>query len=121
MGLLCILKSDEMKELIKEARYNRALSNNSDANIMIEITDNARDQLLGLLPNKSKFFKEVPIHTVTPGRANFLLEKGVKLRRAKAEHKKYPAKFKIVKIWSCRWYGRRKEWDKLGNKFFQEI
>ena len=56
MGLLCTLKSDEMKELIKEARDNRALSNNSDADMMIEVTDNARDQLLGLLPNKSKCF-----------------------------------------------------------------
>ena len=57
VGLLCTLKSNEMKELIKEARDNRALSINSDANMMIEITDNASDQLLGLLPNKSKCFK----------------------------------------------------------------
>ena len=30
-------------------------------------------------------------------RANLLLKKGAKLRRAKAEHKKYPANLKLLK------------------------
>ena len=37
------------------------------------------------------------ILAATPGRANFLLKKGSKLRRAKAEHKKYPANLKLLK------------------------
>ena len=37
------------------------------------------------------------ILAATPGRANFLLKKGAKLRRAKAEHKKYPANLKLLK------------------------
>ena len=49
MGLLCTLRSDKMKELIKGALDNRALSNNSDADMIIEVTDNARVQLLGFL------------------------------------------------------------------------
>ena len=37
------------------------------------------------------------ILAATPGRANFLLKKGAKLRRAKAEHKKYPVNLKLLK------------------------
>ena len=54
MGLLCTLKSDEMKEMIKESEDNIALSNNNDVDMMIEVIDNGCDMLLGLLSYKSK-------------------------------------------------------------------
>ena len=57
MGILCTLKNADMKALIKEARDNRALVNNTDVDMMVEVTNSARDQLLSLLPNKSKCFK----------------------------------------------------------------
>ena len=37
------------------------------------------------------------ILATTPGRANLLLKKGTKLRRAKVKHKKYPANLKLLK------------------------
>ena len=46
---------------------------------------------------KVSVFKEMLIPTATPGRAHFLLKKGAKLRRTKAEHKKYPANLKLLK------------------------
>ena len=56
MGILCTLKANEMKDLIQEARDNRALANNNDSDMMIEVTNLAKDQLLNLVPNKSKCF-----------------------------------------------------------------
>ena len=60
-GIILHFKSDEMKELIKEARDNKALSNNSDDDMIILVTDKAKDILLGLLSYKSKSFKEMLI------------------------------------------------------------
>ena len=57
MGILCTFKNAEMKELIKQARDSRALSNNSDTDMMVEVVETAKDQLLSLLPNKSKCYK----------------------------------------------------------------
>ena len=55
--------------------------------MIIEVTENARDQLLAFYKIKVSVFKETLIPTATPERSNFLLKKSAKLRRAKAEHK----------------------------------
>ena len=39
MGILFTLKANEMKDLIQEAKDNRALTNNNDSDMMIEVTN----------------------------------------------------------------------------------
>ena len=56
MGILWTLKTDVMKQLINETRERRAITNANDDNMMVEVTEAARDQLLSLLPQKSKHY-----------------------------------------------------------------
>ena len=57
MGILYTMKNALMKALLKEARENRALVNNTDVDMMVVVNNITRVQLLSLLPNTSKCFK----------------------------------------------------------------
>ena len=78
MGILSSLRFDEMKELIKEARDNRALTCNNDTDLMVEVTKSAGDQLLSLLPTKSKYLFIGFNHNSLPWKSPFSSQEGCK-------------------------------------------
>ena len=54
MSVLSTVKKDELKELIEQAREHRSISNKQDVDMMVEMTQAARDQIFNVLPQKSK-------------------------------------------------------------------
>lgn len=92
IGILSTLRNKEMRELIKESRKNRSVSNNPDQNELIEMTPLTRDEIMGVFPQKSKLmWIIIPTFIATSGRSHFLLKKGAKLHRNKGVRKKYKA------------------------------
>ena len=54
MITLSTVRKDERKQLIEQAREHRSNSNKQDDDMMVEMTQAARDQIFNVLPQKSK-------------------------------------------------------------------
>ena len=54
MGILWTKRKEEMRNLIKTARSNRSISNIPDENDLIQMTPGTKDEIMKLLPHKSK-------------------------------------------------------------------
>ena len=52
--ILSTIRSSEIRQLVHDARKSRALSNGVPTDQLIEVSGNIKEELLGLLPRKSK-------------------------------------------------------------------
>ena len=55
-AILSTLRKDELLQLIKTAKNNRAYSNQSEEDEMVQITNGIRNEIFNILPTKSKSF-----------------------------------------------------------------
>ena len=53
-AILSTLRKDELLQLIKTAKNNRAYSNQSEEDEMVQITNGFRNEIFNILPTKSK-------------------------------------------------------------------
>ena len=56
MGVLCTLRGEEMKELIKNVRENRSIANKTNNDQLVWMTTEIRDHIFDILPQKSTEF-----------------------------------------------------------------
>ena len=96
LGILSTLRSDELRQLIKDALKNRSIQENPDEYQLIAMDADKKEVIMSLFPQKVCFHLIIFKIQTTPGRAYYLLKQGAKLRRQKTDAKKYPANLEIL-------------------------
>ena len=94
--ILSTLRTQGLKQLLKEARECRSISNNDDQDQLVEMDTNVKVEIFRILPQKSNLFIQVYHYIASPGKAFQLLKKGAKLYKKKTVPKKYPANLNLL-------------------------
>ena len=55
LGILCTLRTKEMKQLIADSRNNMSIQKANDVDMLVEMTSAKKKQVLNLFSQKSKF------------------------------------------------------------------
>ena len=96
LTILSTKKPDEIKFLIQEAKSKRAVINSDDKDDLICVLPAIKDEILSVLPQKSKFSKSEILQYSYLGKAYQLLKNGAKLRKNRGVPKKYTANLEIL-------------------------
>ena len=113
-GVLSTLRENEMRQLVKEARDNRAIVNNENEDGLIEILPEIKEEIMSILPHKSKHHKNNELSFSNKGKGLSASQERYKTEAKKKSNQEIwcqSASFKEGK------WGRKERWSII--LFFQ--
>ena len=122
-AIISTIKPDVVKSLLSEARTRRSINNIEKIESMIKVSKEFYEAISAIVCQKRKSYnKYFPYYFIAhTGKAAYLLRKRAKLGKKRADPKKYPANYSLVKSQARRGNEEAKESMQTSSRYYNTI